>query len=117
MTPLSAPPDKDALISALMARIEALVEQNARLTARLAELEATLGLPPKTPDNASTPPSKRQKPSGPSLALRLTHIPTEVADGVSFRAHEGGDGRRHAKGQASRQARSRERSARRADHR
>ena len=26
------------------------------------------------------------------LALRLTHIPTEVADGVSFRAHEGGTG-------------------------
>ena len=35
-----------------------------------------------------------------ALALRLTHIPTEVADGVSFRAHEGGDGRRHAKCQA-----------------
>jgi transposase len=26
------------------------------------------------------------------LALRLTHIPTEVADGVSFRAHEGDTG-------------------------
>jgi len=24
------------------------------------------------------------------IALWLTHIPTEVADGVSFRAHEGG---------------------------
>src|SRR4051812_13296653 len=57
---------QDALISALMARIEALVEQNAQLTARIAELEATLGLPPKTPDNSSTPPSKGQKPSGPS---------------------------------------------------
>ena len=41
-----------------MARIEALVEQNAQLTARIAELEATLGLPPQTPDNSSTPPSK-----------------------------------------------------------
>src|SRR4051812_16540444 len=52
-----------------------------------------------------------------SLALRLTHIPTEVADGVSFRAHEGGHGRRHTKGQASRQAQSRERSASRGGHR
>ena len=68
MTLPSDPPDKDALISALMARIEALVEQNAQLTARIAELEATLGLPPKTPDNSSTPPSKGQKPSGPSAA-------------------------------------------------
>src|SRR4051812_609165 len=45
------------------------------------------------------------------IAAWLTHIPTEVADGVSFRAHEGDTGRRHAKGQASRKAHSRERSA------
>ena len=68
MTLPSDPPDKDALIAALMARIEALVEQNAQLTARIAELEATLGLPPKTPDNSSTPPSKGQKASGLSAA-------------------------------------------------
>ena len=73
MTLPSDPPDKDALISALMARIEALVEQNAQLTARIAELEATLGLPPKTPDNSSTPPSKGQKPSGPSAAKANPH--------------------------------------------
>jgi hypothetical protein len=29
---------------------------------------------------------------GCTIALRLPHIPTEVADGVSFRAHEGEDG-------------------------
>jgi transposase len=52
-------PDKDAVIGALMARIEVL-------TARVAELEARLNLPPKTPGNSSVPPSKGQKPSGPS---------------------------------------------------
>jgi transposase len=57
-------PDKDAVIAALLARIDILVAQNARLTARVDELEAKLGLPPKTPDNSSVPPSKGQKPSG-----------------------------------------------------
>ena len=51
--------DKDVLIAALLARIEQLV-------ARVAELEAKLGLPPKTPDNSSLPPSKGQKPSDPA---------------------------------------------------
>ena len=50
---------KDALITALMAQV-------AALTARVAELEAKLGLPPKTPDNSSLPPSKGQKASEPS---------------------------------------------------
>ena len=40
--------------------------KNALLVARVAELEAKLGLPPKTPDNSSVPPSKGQKPSEPS---------------------------------------------------
>jgi transposase len=64
-------PDKDALIAALLERIDALVARNATLTrqvevlsARVAELEAKLALPPKTPDNSSTPPSRGQKPSG-----------------------------------------------------
>ena len=73
----STPTDKDALIAALLERIEVLVAQNAalmaenaRLTARVAELEAKLGLPPKTPDNSSLPPSKGQKPSLPSVLKR-----------------------------------------------
>ena len=41
MTPLSDPPDKEGWIFALRARIEALVEQNAPLTARIAELDPT----------------------------------------------------------------------------
>ena len=40
--------EKDALILALLARVE-------ELCARVAELEAKLGLPPKTPDNSPTP--------------------------------------------------------------
>lgn len=61
MTPPPESLDKDALIAALLARIDALV-------ARIAELEARLGLPPKTPDNSSLPPSRGQKPSQPLAA-------------------------------------------------
>ena len=46
---------KDALIRALWVQVQAL-------TARVAELEARLGAPPKTPDNSSLPPSRGQKP-------------------------------------------------------
>ena len=69
--------DKDALIAALLERIEVLVVQNAALMAsnaslmaRVAELEAKLGLPPKTPDNSSLPPSKGHKPSLLSIPKR-----------------------------------------------
>jgi transposase len=48
--------EKDALIRALWAQVQAL-------TARVAELEARLGGPPKTPDNSSLPPSKGKKPN------------------------------------------------------
>jgi len=46
-----------------MARIEELMAQVAAQAARIAELEAKLGLPPKGPDNSSVPPSRGQKPS------------------------------------------------------
>jgi len=62
--------DKDAVIAGLMARIAALVARNdalratnERLAARVAELEAKLDPPPKTPNNSSVPPSKGQKAS------------------------------------------------------
>lgn len=58
--------DKDALIAALTARNGALVAEVTRLAARVADLEAKLGLPPKTPGNSSVPPSKGHKPSGSS---------------------------------------------------
>ncbi|NEU15196.1 hypothetical protein G3T14_24580 [Methylobacterium sp. BTF04] len=73
----TAPSDTDAVIAALLERIEVLVAQNAalmaengRLAARVAELEARLGLPPKTPDNSSLPPSKGQKASLTSVSRR-----------------------------------------------
>ena len=58
--------DKDALIASLLERIEVLMMQNAALAARVAELEAKLDLPSKTPDNSNLPPLKGQKPSLPS---------------------------------------------------
>ncbi|MGH7080607.1 MAG: hypothetical protein ACREFU_21215, partial [Acetobacteraceae bacterium] len=68
---------KDALIIALLARIEELAAQvaalqaeNAVLSARVAELETRLKQPPKTPDNSSTPPSRGQKGNRPSKAER-----------------------------------------------
>ena len=54
---------KDALIRALWAQVQAL-------TARVAELEARLGAPPKTPDNSSLPPSKGKKPNRADKAAR-----------------------------------------------
>ena len=48
--------EKDALILALWQRLEAAER-------RIAELEAKLAEPPKTPDNSSLPGSKGQKPN------------------------------------------------------
>ena len=63
--------DKETLIRLVLSQAEtiaALTRQVEMLTRRVAELEAKLGLPPKTPDNSSVPPSKGQKPSGPPAA-------------------------------------------------
>jgi len=48
--------EKDALILALRAQVQALAAQ-------VAELEAKLNVPPKTPDNSSLPPSQGKKPN------------------------------------------------------
>src|SRR5450759_5171408 len=51
--------DKEALIRALLARVDALIAENAALRERL-------NLPAKTPDNSSMPPSQGHKASGES---------------------------------------------------
>ncbi len=50
-------PDKKELIDLVLS----MAEQIATLQARVAELEAKLGGPRKTPDNSSLPPSQGQK--------------------------------------------------------
>ena len=64
--------DKDALIMALWTQLDAALAVNAELmakvaalTARVAELEAKLNEPPKTPDNSSLPPSHGYKANKP----------------------------------------------------
>jgi transposase len=56
--------EKDALIRALWQRLEAAER-------RIAELEARLAEPGKTPDNSSLPPSKGQKPNRAEKAKRV----------------------------------------------
>ncbi len=58
--------DKETLIRLVLVQaqtISALTRQIEFLTARVSELEAKLGQPPKTPDNSSTPPSQGRKAS------------------------------------------------------
>ena len=63
---------RDDLIAVIEAQAEQMVtlmeahaQQIAALTGRIAELEAKLANPAKTPDNSSVPPSKGQKPNLP----------------------------------------------------
>jgi len=75
---MAPPPDsrsesaegKDAVIATLLSRVAELLarvaeleRENVALRKRVGELEAKLGLPPKTPDNSSTPPSAGHKAS------------------------------------------------------
>lgn len=56
-----SPAEKDALILTLLARVEELMARVAALEAENAALRAKLDLPPKTPDNSSTPPAHGHK--------------------------------------------------------
>ena len=58
------------LLHQLLARIDDLLAQNKKLLDRVAELEAKLGEPPKTPDNSSLPPSRGQKANAEPPAVK-----------------------------------------------
>ena len=102
--------EKDALIIALLARIDglvagnealvaanaALVADNVALTKRVAELEQKLLKPPKTPTNSSLPPSrgqkgnkpgntgkKRTKASHPGISRTLAEHPDHTVEAVA----------------------------------
>ena len=73
---MSPPPDlaalssseKDALIAALLARIDELIARVETVEAENATLREKLNLPPKTPDNSSKPPSQGMKANGTAKA-------------------------------------------------
>ena len=54
----------------LIGLVMAMTGQISALQARVAELEAKLGVPPKTPDNSSLPPSSGQKANRPRGAKK-----------------------------------------------
>ena len=67
---------KDDLVALVLAQhdlIGKLTAQVQTLTARVAELEARLNTPPKTPDNSSLPPAKGQKPNLPDRPKKPRH--------------------------------------------
>ena len=71
----------------LIALVLAQMEQIRLLTARVAELEARLTMPPKTPGNSSLPPSKGQKANQPKKEKR----PRKGRPGVARKLAENPD--------------------------
>jgi transposase len=70
---LTDSPDDDrtaTLLAALVQQNAELLAEIKRLLTRIAELEARLGQPPKTPDNSSLPPSRGQKANAEPPAAR-----------------------------------------------
>src|SRR4051794_30097934 len=59
-----SPSEKDALIAALLGRVQALLVEGEGLRAENAALRDKLSLPPKTPRNSSKPPSQGTKANG-----------------------------------------------------
>lgn len=67
---------KDDLVALVLAQhdlIEKLTAQVQTLSVRVAELEASLNTPPKTPNNSSLPPAKGQKHNLPDRSKKPRH--------------------------------------------
>jgi transposase len=97
---------KEDLIALVLAQADVIAKLTGQVTLlekRLADLEAKLGKPPKTPDNSSIPPSQGQKPSRqerraaarkgrPGVARALAENPDQViearAEACPHCAHE-----------------------------
>ena len=89
--------DKETLIRLVLSQAEtiaALTRQVEMLTARVAELEAKLGLPPKTPDNSSAPPSQGRKPSHEPAAGPEAKSPRKAHPGAHRPLHPNPTSRR-----------------------
>lgn len=77
----------EALVVSLLGQVAALTAANGQLTGRLAEVEAKLAAPVKTPHNSSTPPSQGRKASGPALPPK----PRGPREGHARSLHESPD--------------------------
>ena len=89
--------DKETSIRLVLSQAEtiaALTRQVEMLTARVVELEARLGLPPKTPDNSSTPPSQGRKPSDEPAAGSDRKVPRQAHPGAHRPLHPNPTARR-----------------------
>jgi transposase len=88
---------KDDLIALVLAQADVIAKQTehlALLEKRVAELEAKLGKPPKTPDNSSIPPSAARKPNReerraakrkgrPGVARALAENPDRIVEALA----------------------------------
>ena len=92
--------EKDVLIVALWEQLNVALARIDELTTRVAELEAKLNEPPKTPRNSSTPPSHGYKPNKADKPRRRWRGNTLSRPGVTRAPHPDPDHVIEAKAEA-----------------